>query len=48
MKAHLLLFIILCGFHTASIAQLSGLGLEKSDTILLEDPNIFSDKKMNF
>ncbi len=48
MKAHLLLFIILCGFHTASVAQLSGLGLEKSDTILLADPTIFSDKKMYY
>ncbi len=48
MKAYLILFILFCGFHTASVAQSAGSNLTKSDTILLADPTIFTDKKMYY
>lgn len=44
MKRYLILCIICFGFHPGSVAQSSNSNLIKSDTILLADPTIFSDK----
>lgn len=48
MKAYLILFIIFCGFHITSFAQLTGSGVTRSDTIFLADPTIFADKGMYY